>query len=88
VERSILARRSFKTELVAERTWRSVAQAELAIVEWVAWFNHDRLHSSIGDVPPVEFEQDYDERVEVAAGPTLTEQRKIAGHRSHITRSP
>jgi putative transposase len=47
---------SFKTELIAERTWRSVAQAELAIVEWVSWFNHDRLHSSIGDIPPVEFE--------------------------------
>jgi putative transposase len=60
---------SFKTELVAERTWRSVAQAELAIVEWVAWFNHDRLHSSIGDVPPVEFERDYAERVEAAPPP-------------------
>jgi putative transposase len=57
---------SFKTELIAERTWRSVAQAELAIVEWVAWFNHGRLHSSIGDVPPVELEQDYAERVEAA----------------------
>ncbi|MGC1166237.1 MAG: integrase core domain-containing protein [Solirubrobacterales bacterium] len=53
---------SFKTELVAERTWRSVAQAELAIVEWVSWFNHRRLHSSIGDIP-VEFEQIYAERV-------------------------
>jgi len=29
---------SFKTELIAERTWRSIAQAELAIVEWVSWF--------------------------------------------------
>jgi hypothetical protein len=54
---------SFKTELVAERTWRSVAQAELAIVEWVSWFNHDRLHSSIGDIPPVEFEQNYAEGI-------------------------
>jgi hypothetical protein len=36
-------------------------------VEWVTWFNHDRLHSSIGDVPPVEFEQDYAERVEAEA---------------------
>jgi putative transposase len=54
---------SFKTELIAERTWRSVAQAELAIVEWVSWFNHGRLHSSIGDIPPVEFEQNYAERI-------------------------
>jgi putative transposase len=53
---------SFKTELISDRTWRSVEQAELAIVEWVSWFNHDRLHSSIGDIPPVEFEQAYAER--------------------------
>jgi len=58
---------SFKTELIAERTWRSVAQAELAIVEWVSWFNNDRLHSSIGDIPPVEFEENY--RKHTAAAP-------------------
>jgi putative transposase len=63
---------SFKTELIAERTWRSVAQAELAIVEWVAWFNHGRLHSSIGDIPPVEFEDNYRERVEAAPPPGST----------------
>jgi Integrase core domain len=36
--------------------WRSHAQLELATVEWVAWFNHDRLHGSLGEIPPVEFE--------------------------------
>lgn len=63
---------SFKTELVAERTWRSVAQAELAIVEWVSWFNHGRLHSSIGDIPPVEFEQIYAKRVDTDPPPDST----------------
>jgi len=53
---------SFKTELIADRTWRSVGQLELAVVGYVAWFNHHRLHSSIGDVPPVEFERDHRER--------------------------
>ncbi|MGZ6670611.1 MAG: integrase core domain-containing protein [Solirubrobacteraceae bacterium] len=47
---------SYKTELIADRLWRSRVQLELAIVAWVAWFNHDRLHSSLGDIPPVEFE--------------------------------
>jgi putative transposase len=47
---------SYKTELIADRVWRSQAQLELATVKWVAWFNHDRLHSSLGDIPPVEFE--------------------------------
>jgi len=50
---------SFKTELISDRVWRTHAQAELAIVEWVAWFNHDRLHSSLGDIPPDDLEHDY-----------------------------
>jgi Integrase core domain len=50
---------SFKTELIADRVWRTHEQAELAIVKWVGWFNHQRLHSSLGDIPPVEYEQRY-----------------------------
>ncbi len=37
--------------------WRTHAQVEHATVRWVSWFNHQRLHSSLGDIPPVEFEQ-------------------------------
>jgi putative transposase len=47
---------SFKTELIADRVWRSRTQLELAIVEYIAWFNNDRLHESLGDLPPAEFE--------------------------------
>jgi putative transposase len=47
---------SFKTELIADRVWRSRDQLELAIVQWVGWYNQRRLHSSLGDVPPAEFE--------------------------------
>jgi putative transposase len=50
---------SFKTELIADRVWRDRAQLELAIVEWVAWFNTTRLHESLGDVPPTQFEQQH-----------------------------
>ena len=45
---------SFKTELIADRVWRTRTQLELAIVEWVAWFNTVRLHESLGDIPPAE----------------------------------
>jgi putative transposase len=48
---------SFKTELIADRVWRSRSQLELAIVEYVGWFNHARLHEALGDRPPAEFEQ-------------------------------
>jgi putative transposase len=47
---------TFKTELIADRVWRTRSQLELTIVEWVAWFNNDRLHESLGDIPPAEFE--------------------------------
>ena len=46
---------TFKTELIADRVWRTRTQLELAIVEWVSWFNNDRLHESLGDLPPAEF---------------------------------
>jgi putative transposase len=60
---------SFKTELIADRVWRTRSQLELAIVEWVGWYNHRRLHGELGDIPPVEFEQAHAR--ELAATPTL-----------------
>jgi putative transposase len=53
---------TFKTELIADRVWRTRSQLELAIVEWVAWFNNDRLHESLGDRPPGEVETLYAEQ--------------------------
>lgn len=50
---------TFKTELVADRSWRARSQLELAVVEYVSWFNHERLHESLGDRSPVEFESLY-----------------------------
>jgi transposase InsO family protein len=36
---------SFKTELIRDRAWPSRTGLEFAIVEYLGWFNHDRLHS-------------------------------------------
>lgn len=47
---------SLKTELIADRVWRTRSQLEIAIVEYIGWFNHIRLHSSLGFVPPSEYE--------------------------------
>jgi putative transposase len=58
---------SFKTELIADRVWRSRAQLELAVVEYIAWFNHDRLHEALGDIPPTEFETLYARQTETVA---------------------
>ena len=42
---------SFKTELIADRVWQSRSQLELAVVEYLGWFNNVRLHESLGDIP-------------------------------------
>lgn len=39
--------------------WDDVDQLELATLSWVHWFNHERLHGYLGDVPPAEFEAAY-----------------------------
>ena len=39
--------------------WRNADELELATLGWVHWHNHERLHSYLADVPPVEFETVY-----------------------------
>lgn len=58
---------TFKTELIAERVWRTRSQLELAIVEWVGWFNSTRLHESLGDLSPEEFERRYAAELQLMA---------------------
>jgi putative transposase len=51
----------YKAELVRpEGPWRGVDELELATLNWVHWFNEVRLHSSLGYVPPIEFEAQFD----------------------------
>jgi len=47
---------TFKTELITDRVWQTRSQLELAIVSYVAWFNTQRLHSALADIPPAEHE--------------------------------
>ena len=37
--------------------YKTLADVEYATAGWVDWYNNRRLHSSLGNVPPVEFEQ-------------------------------
>lgn len=50
----------YKLECVRQDgPWRGVDDLELATLGWVHWFNHTRLHSSVGHRPPIEVERDY-----------------------------
>ncbi|GAB25360.1 putative transposase [Gordonia polyisoprenivorans NBRC 16320 = JCM 10675] len=39
--------------------WGGVGDVEIAVAEYIEWFNHRRLHGEIGHVPPVEYEAAY-----------------------------
>jgi putative transposase len=48
----------FKTEAIDTTgpAWRDRRDVEWQVARWVHWYNTSRLHSSIGHLPPVEFE--------------------------------
>ncbi|WP_405683511.1 IS3 family transposase [Streptomyces sp. NBC_01387] len=48
---------SFKAELIEHLgPWRDADQVERAVVQWVGWYNTERLHSVLDYLPPEEFE--------------------------------
>jgi transposase InsO family protein len=47
----------------------TVDELELATCSWVDWFNTKRLHSSLGYVPPVEFETEHYRSIAVPQQP-------------------
>jgi transposase InsO family protein len=50
----------YKTEVIWKRgRWKGQEDVEFATLEWVDWYNNRRLMSSIGYVPPAEYEQAY-----------------------------
>jgi putative transposase len=50
----------YKTEVIHRLgPWRSLDQVEFETLDWVDWFNNERLLEPIGDIPPVEFEELY-----------------------------
>jgi len=62
----------YKAELVHRRgPWRTREFVELATLEWVSWFNHQRLMGPLGHIPPAEAEANYyrqlDRQMAVAA---------------------
>ncbi|WP_235005928.1 IS3 family transposase [Nocardiopsis sp. JB363] len=58
----------FKAELIRNRgPWKSLDEVEIAVAEYIDWFNHRRLHGEIGLVPPAEFEDHFYRQQSVSA---------------------
>ena len=50
----------YKTELIHPRgPWKTRESVEIATLQWVRWFNHQRLLEPIGYIPPAEAEAQY-----------------------------
>jgi len=47
----------FKAELIRNRgPWKNIDDLEIAVAEYIDWFNFRRLHGELGLIPPIEFE--------------------------------
>ncbi|WP_432505711.1 integrase core domain-containing protein [Kineococcus arenarius] len=53
----------FKAELIRnpnlpnhDGPWRGIDDVEIAVAEYIDWYNHRRLHGELGMIPPAEYE--------------------------------
>lgn len=50
---------SLECELIDRRSWKSFAEARMAVFTWIeGWYNPRRRHSGIGQVSPINFEKE------------------------------
>ena len=50
----------YKAEMVHHRgPWKTRESLELATLQWVHWFNHERLMENLGYIPPAEAEDNF-----------------------------
>ena len=61
----------FKTEAIHGPSWLNRAEVEWQVARWVHWYNTTRLHSSIGHLPPIEFEQLHRQAKTTATSPEV-----------------
>jgi putative transposase len=64
---------SFKSELVDGRRFPSFEHAEHETLHWIGFYNEERLHEELGDLPPREYEE---LNIKTDNSPTLAARQK------------
>ncbi len=56
---------SLECELIDRRSWKSFAEARMAIFTWIeGWYNPRRRHSGIGQKSPINFEKELQDKID------------------------
>jgi putative transposase len=50
---------TFKNELVDGRRFPSFEHVEHEVLDWIGFYNDERLHEALADVPPAEYEEEH-----------------------------
>ena len=67
----------YKAELIRRQgPWRTVEQVEIATLEYVWWWNNQRLHGELGMRTPIEAEQTYYAGLESPLGTNVSQATK------------
>jgi hypothetical protein len=65
--------------------WRCIDDVELAVATYIDWYNHRRLHSEIGYVPPAEYETTHWANTMIKTTP---DNRVLTEARNQLTEPP
>jgi len=53
--------RLVKVERLHGQRFQTIRQAKDEVIAWLLWYNRTRMHSTLGYVSPMEFEQDWNQ---------------------------
>jgi putative transposase len=54
---------------------KQLADVEKATMNWVHWYNTERLHSTLAMIPPEEFEQNYYAQIDAPSDDEATSKK-------------
>lgn len=79
----------YKAELVRNKgPWRGIDDLEIATAEYVDWYNHRRLHTQIGMLPPAEYEATHLPGTHPSTAPASTRTEPVTAPQAPSTHAP